>query len=116
MSATALSGRSSGRVVSAGSSRLLGAGETALSGNDSLATPAVVRRVGTVQAECVIAGLTPQERALVASLGTVRLASRRQLQRLHFVPTLSGQRQARRVLSSLTDRRVLARLGRSIGG
>jgi len=72
--------------------------------------------VGAAQAERVIAGLTPLERAIVASLGTVRLASGRQLQRLHFAPTLSGQRQARRTLSSLTDRRVLARLGRTIGG
>lgn len=116
MNAAASSGRRSGRVASGDASDLLMAGQKAISGNDSLAAPAAVRRVGAVQAERVIAGLSPLERDIVTSLGRVRLASGRQLQRLHFPPTLSGQRQARRVLTGLTDRRVLARLGRSIGG
>lgn len=116
MSAAEPSGRSSGRVANGGASDLRRAATGGRSSNDSLAVPAAPRRVGATQAEQVIAGLTPLERAIVLTLARVRLATGGQLQRLHFASTLSGQRQARRTLLSLTERRVLTRLGRTIGG
>ena len=49
-------------------------------------------------------------------VGRLRLLTGGQIQRLHFNASASDQRHARRVLNRLAERRVLARLGRSIGG
>ena len=116
MSAEQLSGRSSGRVPSPRPTSQVRGVRRAISGNDSLPAPAVVRRVGVRQAERAIEDLTPLELDIIGTLAHTRLAAGRQLQRLHFESSLSGQRQARRVLARLVERRVLARLGRNIGG
>lgn len=58
--------------------------------------------------------LSARDRAVIATLARIRVATTTHLERLHF----SGvtRRQARGVLASLTDRRLLARLPRRIGG
>lgn len=58
--------------------------------------------------------LTELDRAILATLRRVRLASGHQLERLHFTP--HEARQRRRVLASLVDRGLVARLPRVIGG
>lgn len=116
MSAAEMSDRSSGRVVSLPAPSHAKGGGGPFNGNDSLSAPAAVRRVGAAWAEQVIRGLTPLKLAIVEGLARTRLATGHQLQRLHFEPSPSSQRQARRVLASLVERRVLARLGRTIGG
>jgi hypothetical protein len=62
--------------------------------------------------------LTPREQAIVTSLDRLRLASVKQLQRLHFTADSerANARQARRTLSRLTDRRIVTRLERRVGG
>lgn len=58
-------------------------------------------------------GLTPRDLAVVDMLARLRVASVRQLERVHF----PGQtRTARRVLAELSERRILARLARTVGG
>lgn len=58
-------------------------------------------------------GLTPRDLAVVETLEKVRIASARQLERVLF----PGQaRTARRVLAELSQRRIIARLGRQVGG
>jgi Replication-relaxation len=62
--------------------------------------------------------LAPRERDLVSTLDRVRLASIKQLERLHFVsesPRASA-RQARRSLQRLTSLRVVTPLERRVGG
>ncbi|MFL6137401.1 MAG: replication-relaxation family protein [Frankiaceae bacterium] len=87
------------------------------SNNDSVrAATAGCLRVRAARAEQIILDLTPLELSIVATLERIRLASGRELARLHFAPSPSGARHARRVLASLTARRVLARLDRRIGG
>lgn len=60
------------------------------------------------------AALTDRDRAVLATLARVRVATARQLYRLHF----SGvtRRHARACLASLTERRLIARLPRVVGG
>ena len=58
-------------------------------------------------------GLNERDLAVVATLSKVRVASVRQLERAHFP---NQARTARRVLKQLTQRRVVARLGRVVGG
>ncbi|WP_187438253.1 replication-relaxation family protein [Actinomadura decatromicini] len=60
------------------------------------------------------ATLTDRERAIVGTLGAVRVATARQLVALHCADV--RPRQARAVLASLADRQVLARLKRVVGG
>ena len=48
-------------------------------------------------------------------MATVRMASGRQLQRLHFGPGEAAARRAGRCLKRLTALRVLARLDRRVG-
>lgn len=60
------------------------------------------------------ASLSERERQVLHSLRRVRLATALQLERLHFSDVT--RRQARQVLSSLADRRLLARLPRVVGG
>lgn len=62
--------------------------------------------------------LTPREHELVQSLDRLRLASVKQLERLHFTAQSprANARQARRTLSRLTHLRVVTRLARRIGG
>lgn len=60
--------------------------------------------------------LSDRERAVLSTLAVVKAASGRQLQRLHFHGVPSAERQCRRFLARLVERRLLARLGRSVGG
>jgi hypothetical protein len=67
------------------------------------------RRVAEVRA-----ALTDRERAILRTLGTIRVATARQLVSLHCGDI--GSRQGRAVLASLVERQVLARLKRVMGG
>lgn len=60
------------------------------------------------------ASLSDRERQVLFSLRRVRLATALQLERLHFTDVT--RRQARQVLSSLANRRLVARLPRVVGG
>lgn len=62
--------------------------------------------------------LTPREQDIVSSLDRVRMASVKQLERLHFMAESpqANARQARQTLARLTDKRVVTRLDRRIGG
>lgn len=62
--------------------------------------------------------LTPRERAVVESLDRLRLASVKQLERLHFVAgsPRANARQARRTLARLVELRVVVLLERRVGG
>src|SRR5262249_28414998 len=58
--------------------------------------------------------LTDRDRAILVTLGRVRVATARQLYRLHFEGVT--RRQPRASLASLADRRLIARLPRVVGG
>ncbi len=62
--------------------------------------------------------LTPRELALVHDLDRLRLASSKQLERLHFTAESpkANTRQTQRTLARLSDRRVVVRLQRRVGG
>jgi hypothetical protein len=60
------------------------------------------------------ATLTPREREILATVARVRVASGTQLVRLHLAQVKA--RQARGVLASLVERRLLGRLPRRVGG
>ena len=58
--------------------------------------------------------LSQRDLAVLSTLEKVRLASAAQIQRLHFVENTSQHR--RRALLSLSNRRLVTRLDRAIGG
>lgn len=62
--------------------------------------------------------LTPREFAVIESLDRVRLATSKQLERLHFTGESkpANARQARQTLMRLTERRVVVLLERRVGG
>lgn len=60
------------------------------------------------------AALSDRDRQVLATLSRVRVATALQLQHLHFADV--SARQARHVLASLTERGLLARLRRVVGG
>src|SRR2546423_5418288 len=62
--------------------------------------------------------LTPREHAIVGTLDRVRLATTKQLERLHFAEgtPLANARQARRTLRKLVEAHVLSTLDRRVGG
>jgi hypothetical protein len=62
--------------------------------------------------------VSERQRAILSTLSRVHTATAGQLARLHCqdFPTLSGERQCRRVLAELVRRRCIARLERQIGG
>lgn len=62
--------------------------------------------------------LTPREVALVHDLDRLRLASVKQLERLHFTSDSprANTRQTQRSLARLTELHVVVRLGRRVGG
>jgi hypothetical protein len=68
-----------------------------------------IRRLAELEAT-----LTPRDRAILRTFTRVRVATAGQLERLHGEGI--GPRQTRQVLASLTDRRLLARSARPIGG
>lgn len=79
-------------------------------------------RKGRRQLARLVLDLSDRDRAVVRSVSELRLASARQLERLHFlVPDqhatpLTAARTARRTLERLTRDRLLVRLERRIGG
>jgi len=111
-----VSDRSSVRLNDEPTNHLLRAKGSPISHNDGLSPETFPMRIGGTQAESVIKALTSLERATVATVGRLRLVTGGQLQRLHFGDQPSAPRHARRILTSLTQRRVLARTDRSIGG
>ena len=60
------------------------------------------------------ASLSDRDRDILATLRRVRVATAGQLEQLHFETVT--RRKSRQVLASLTDRRLLARLPRDVGG
>jgi hypothetical protein len=58
--------------------------------------------------------VTPKELAILSTLRQVRLASAAQLERLHFTETFPRYR--RQVLQSMTERGLVTRLDRVVGG
>ena len=74
-------------------------------------------RVSEAQLASVADHLTQRDRDIVKTLDRLRLASAKQLERLHFDGSpRSRARNAGRVLSRLADLQVLARLERRVGG
>jgi len=62
------------------------------------------------------AQLRPIDWSLLRDIDRLNVASGQQLRRLHYQDSDTGRRMARLDLTALVERRVLARLGRSIGG
>lgn len=111
-----MSPRLSLRVESENGDRLVRGSKQSLSRDDSVGPLAPIRRVRAELAENVIRNLRERERAIVFDVGRLRLLTGGQLLRLHFPPGSSGTRQGQRLLTSLVERRLLARLSRRIGG
>jgi hypothetical protein len=116
MSADAMSGRLSARMTSHPAKSLLTVPGPTGTRNDSEDYSSSPLRIRPAQAEAVIANLSGRDQALVTDVGRLRLMTGGQLARLYFQTTISGKRHARRVLEGLVRRRVLARLGRCVGG
>jgi protein involved in plasmid replication-relaxation len=75
------------------------------------------RRISTERLACLAAELTTRDRAVIAMLAAVKLATGNQLRRATLGDdSESGQRAARRELARLVRWRVVARLERRQGG
>jgi hypothetical protein len=75
--------------------------------------------VGSLAFARIVAGLSERDRAIVGSVASLRYVTARQVETLHFADhstSYSTARSCRRVLGRLTERRVLDRLDRRIGG
>ncbi len=68
------------------------------------------------RAATIGASLSPRERAVLADVARLGVASGGQLQRLHYEATEAGKRLARIELARLCQSQVLGRLDRTIGG
>jgi hypothetical protein len=68
------------------------------------------------RAAAIGASLSPRERAVLADVARLGVASGGQLQRLHYESTEAGRRLARIELARLCELQVLTRLDRTIGG
>ncbi len=79
-------------------------------------TPAT--RISAAQLGQIAAGLGDRERLVLGTLSRVRLATTRQLERLHFTDAtpLSNARSCRRTLARLMTTDLVARLERRVGG
>lgn len=112
-----VSDRLSDRVDYARAFAQAAGGAAAVTANDSPSVPpARPTRLTAAQLARLDATLTDRERAVLHTLSIVKAASGRQLQRLHFAAVPSADRQCRRLLARMVERRLVARLGRSIGG
>jgi hypothetical protein len=62
--------------------------------------------------------LTPQERDIIGTLDRLRVATTKQLRRIHFADhtNASAARQAPALLASLAERRIVTKLERQVGG
>ncbi len=92
-----------------------------VSDNDSLQErrlPNTRSRITAGQVVYVMDRLGDRDQAIMATVGRVRVASARQLERIHFTDStpLSNARSARATLARLAGWRVLARLDRRVGG
>jgi len=76
------------------------------------------QRVSEAHVAQLAGQLSSRDLAVVATLDRVRVATGAQLKRLHFSggTTLANTRQAQRRLRTLVELRVLATLGRRVGG
>ncbi|MGD0082036.1 MAG: replication-relaxation family protein [Acidimicrobiales bacterium] len=72
--------------------------------------------VTTARLTALRAQLRPIEWSLLNDVGRLNVASGQQLRRLHYDDSDTGRRMARHDFTNLVERRVIARLGRSIGG
>lgn len=72
--------------------------------------------VTRVRLKSIEESLTERQLNLVEDLNRLRVASGAQLRQLHYSNDEAGRRAARRDLARLTELRVLARVGRRIGG
>jgi hypothetical protein len=72
------------------------------------------RYVTAARAQRLASRLSDRERAVLASLRRLRVATSAQLERLHFAEVTP--RQARMVLASLVEQGLIARLPRRVGG
>jgi hypothetical protein len=117
MSGGEMSHRSSDRVTKAGGNVLPRDSKGHRNRDDCLVTAvAGGGRVSAARAAAVIRGLSPLQREVARTVAMVRVASGRQLQRLHFGESTAAARRAGRTLKRLTDQRVLGRLPRQVGG
>lgn len=117
MSGYGMSGRSTGRVPEGAGKGLTRGQFDGRKRDDSLGDAvAAGGRVSAARAAAIRQGLTDLDRRVVGTVTTVRMASGRQLQRLHFGPGEAAARRAGRCLKRLTDLRVLGRLDRRVGG
>lgn len=112
-----MSDRLSARVELHASFALVEGGGTANTANDSPASrTGSTARVTASRAARLDRELTGRERAVLSTLARVKVATAVQLQRLHFDRAPSADRQCRRLLARMTEQRLVARLGRSVGG
>jgi hypothetical protein len=74
------------------------------------------RRLSKQQLWQLASDLTPRDKVVLDSVARLRVVAGKQLVRLHFEPTPASERQARRTLARLVERRLLARLERRVGG
>lgn len=112
------SGRLSGRVEPHGSNRQVADPIEGRTTNDcaALVARAPRRRLTLARLAAVTEALAARDLGIVATLARVRMATGRQLCRLHFASLPSADRQARRALARLVDLDVLDRLDRTVGG
>lgn len=73
-------------------------------------------RVTDASVQRLASKLTDSDRRIIDSLATVRIATGRQLQALHWSDSDSDKRLARHHLAKLTSLRLVARLDRRVGG
>lgn len=75
-------------------------------------------RITEASVAALASEMTPREQDVVSALDKVRLASIKQLERLHFTADSpqANARQARQTLARLTRKRVVTRLERRVGG
>ena len=117
MSAPEMSDRLSGRVESTEALSLGRLVVGAACAHDSQQKKGgSTKRLGAAKLQVIKQSLTDRDLRLIELLATVKLASGRQLRHLLWGDTPSDARGARRELKKLTELRVVARLGRSIGG
>ena len=60
--------------------------------------------------------LSTRDRAILADVARLKVMSGQQLRRLHYADSANGRRLARLDLKRLSDKQLLARLGRRVGG
>jgi len=112
-----MSARPSGRVESTRALTLGRLATAATKDHDSITkSSGRNERLSVAQLHMLKQTLTDRDLAVVDLLTTLRLASGRQIRHLLWGDSPSDARGGRRQLKKLADLRVVARLGRSIGG